>query len=73
MGGDSAWALRNTIFGGLVSGQWPSLCVRWRPSDRLFLLYHTSMEPQFDAKKDNAIGREEIWRGRSVTPYLVDW
>ena len=55
-----------------LSGQWLSLCKRSMSSDPLFLLYHTSSEPQFDEDKDAAIGREEIRRGRSVTPLLVE-
>ena len=43
------------------------------PSDRMFYLYHTSMEPASNVDKEIAVGLELIRRGRSVTAFLVDW
>ena len=54
-----AWALRNAVFGGLVSVSECSVAVSFylsTPSDQMFHLYHTSMEPASNADKENAIG-----------------
>ena len=41
------------------------------PSNHLFCLYHTSIEPESNEDKDNAVGWALIRRGRSVLMFLV--
>jgi hypothetical protein len=57
----------------LVDGQLFSFFVDSMPSNRLFRLYHTSIDAESNVDEENAVGKELIRRGRSVLGFLVDW
>jgi hypothetical protein len=56
-----------------LCGQWPSFLVVSIPSNRLLDLSDTSLEPPLNVDTKNAIGWEQIRRGRSERSFLVDW
>ena len=69
MGVDMAWAFRFGVFGSKVSVSVWSIVFLFAdsiPSNHLFCLYHTSIEPESNEDKDNAVGWALILGGRSV-------
>ena len=54
-------------------GQFCSFFDESMPSNQLFCLYNTSIEPASNEDEDNAVRQELIRRGRSVMKFLVDW
>jgi hypothetical protein len=55
-----------------LCGQWPLFLVVSIPSNRLFHLSDTSLEPPLNEDTKNAMVWEQIRRGRSEWSFLVD-